>query len=299
MLSMNPQTPDAVVMGYPAEDVVEVEPTRQKRGYTKISKSDEEAMKELLDQGKCDVVASEENMQLNRDDVKRALKIMKVTHKRIKYAADETTTTRVINLRRGYASSLSATSPGQLLFLDESGFNLHTHKNYGYAYVGMDACATRPGNRGQNVSLVAIIGITGVVAFRLIDGALNAAKTLEFLQDNKAAIKDYTQDPMLVMDNVRLHHSDVVKQWLRNESIRVQFLPPYTPQLNPIENFFSVLKSRVHYHRPHINDRTQLKQFLKDVLPNYVEGYRVFFNNLYKNLRQNLNRAFQGNALVG
>lgn len=61
-----------------------------------------------------------------------------------------------------------------------------------------------------------------------------------------------TESPQrtLVMDNARFHHGEAVEQWAENNHIRLQFLPPYTPQLNPIENLFSVIKSNVRNHRP-------------------------------------------------
>ena len=46
------------------------------------------------------------------------------------------------------------------------------------------------------------------------------------------------------MDNARIHHSQVVTSAFNEESISFKFLPPYSPQLNPIENVFGVIKNR-------------------------------------------------------
>lgn len=56
---------------------------------------------------------------------------------------------------------------------------------------------------------------------------------------------------MLVMDNVRFHHVNEVKQLIEGRGYKAMYLPAYSPELNPIENFWAVLKSKV---RPQITE---------------------------------------------
>ena len=46
------------------------------------------------------------------------------------------------------------------------------------------------------------------------------------------------------MDNMKFHHSNNVKKWFSKKNVVVKYLPPYNPQLNPIEEVFSALKSQ-------------------------------------------------------
>ena len=72
----------------------------------------------------------------------------------------------------------------RILFLDESGFNLHTSANYGYSQINQDAVIYQPKSKGQNVSLCAIISCNGILHSKLHDGAYNANIFLQFLNES-------------------------------------------------------------------------------------------------------------------
>lgn len=55
-----------------------------------------------------------------------------------------------------------------LIFLDETGFNLHTLMEYGYSREGAPAYITDPGNRGRKISLLCAISVNGVIAHKII-----------------------------------------------------------------------------------------------------------------------------------
>jgi len=52
------------------------------------------------------------------------------------------------------------------------------------------------------------------------------------------------------MDNVKFHHSNNIKSWFSKSNVVVEYLPPYSLQLNPIEEVLSVVRSRYHAIRP-------------------------------------------------
>jgi hypothetical protein len=68
----------------------------------------------------------------------------------------------------------------------------------------------------------------------IIDEAFDAEKLIEFLQ---ALIKDASKKVFLILDNLRVHHSKLVKAWVaeRKDQIELFYLPSYSPQLNPQE----------------------------------------------------------------
>jgi transposase len=75
----------------------------------------------------------------------------------------------------------------------------------------------------------------------IIDEAFDAAKLIEFLQ---ALIKDAGRKVFLILDNLRVHHSKLVKAWVaeHQDQIELFYLPSYSPQLNPEERLNADLK---------------------------------------------------------
>ena len=80
-------------------------------------------------------------------------------------------------------------------------------------------------------------------------GALNPAILLRFL---RRLIKDAGRKVFLVLDNLRVHHSTRVKQWLEEDhhAMEVFHLPSYSPELNPVEVANAALKEAVTKHAP-------------------------------------------------
>ena len=83
----------------------------------------------------------------------------------------------------------------------------------------------------------------------IIDDAFDADKLIEFLQ---ALIKDASRKVFLIRDNLRVHHSRIVKAWVaeRNDLIELFYLPSYSPQLNPEERLNADLKQDIGKHVP-------------------------------------------------
>jgi len=72
----------------------------------------------------------------------------------------------------------------QLVFLDETGVNLHTSSNYGYSTKNTKAYALFPANKGTNISLMEAITSNGVLDYELKDGAYNSAHFIDFILKN-------------------------------------------------------------------------------------------------------------------
>ncbi|KAF7685706.1 hypothetical protein CDIK_3545 [Cucumispora dikerogammari] len=95
------------------------------------------------------------------------------------------------------------------LFLDESGFNLHTPINFGYSMVSENAILYQPASKSQNISLCGIISSNGIEAYKLIDGAYNRDEFMRFLVVcSEKGI--FNQNLILVIDNVRFHYCEEI-----------------------------------------------------------------------------------------
>ena len=72
-----------------------------------------------------------------------------------------------------FSSNILGKLSKRILFLDESGFNLHTSNDYGYSPVAENAVLYQPASGGRNVSMCCIISNSGVKHYKLIDGGYN------------------------------------------------------------------------------------------------------------------------------
>jgi transposase len=126
--------------------------------------------------------------------------------------------------------------------MDESGFDLNMQKEYGYAQKSERLLADRSGKRGERVSVMG----TRNYKHELICPFYFKGYT------NKAAFKTYLRvfllpnlpkNSYLVMDNASFHKGKDIEELIRSYKIRPLYLPPYSPDLNPIEKKWAQIKA--------------------------------------------------------
>jgi transposase len=113
-----------------------------------------------------------------------------------------------------------------------------------YAPAGKTPVAFAVGGTRQKLSMIATVTNQGKTRWMIIDDAFDSEKLIEFLQ---ALIKDAGKKVFLILDNLRVHHSKVVKAWVaeRIGQIELFYLPSYSPQLNPEERLNADLKQEM------------------------------------------------------
>jgi len=183
-------------------------------------------------------------VKLSQPTVSRKLKKIGFSRKRLCKVPIDRNSAAVIQGRAIYAATIGRITHERLVFLDESGFNQHTSRHYGYSLINQKAYKTVRSNRGTNKSLICAINFNGVVAFKHRTGAYNKQLLVDFVENDLAPYFRRHPDHYLVMDNVRFHHALEVKNKLNQLGINHDYLPAYSPQLNPIEEFFSMLKAK-------------------------------------------------------
>ena len=97
--------------------------------------------------------------------------------------------------------------------------------------------------------MIATVTNQGKARWMIIDDAFDADKLIEFLQ---ALIKNAGRKVFLILDNLRVHHSRIMKAWVAecNDLIELFYLPSYSPQLNPEERLNADLKQEIGKHVP-------------------------------------------------
>lgn len=138
---------------------------------------------------------------------------------------------------------------------DETGLSNGYQHGRSYAPRGQTP-TVRMCARKESIGLISTVTNQGQMRFMVYRNAMNAAVMKKFLQ---RLVKDAGRKVFLIVDNLKVHHSKPVKEWLalHQEQIEVFYLPAYCPELNPDEYLNNDLKSGV-YGAEAVRTRPQL-----------------------------------------
>lgn len=234
-------------------------------------------------------------IRISQATISRTIKSLEYSRKRLTIVPIERNTPTNIESRRIYARMITELKDENLFFLDECGFNSHTNNHYGYSPVNTKAIKFLRAGKGQNVSLLCMISIDGLLSFTIHKGSINTLILKNFLNNELVESSFGLNQKYLIMDNVRFHHSNEIKEVCQRKSISLKYLPTYSPQLNPIEEFFSVVKSR--YNRIHSPKNTfdQIKSCIEEAIES-VEP--IIFIKIYNNMRRWIEKALAGEMFL-
>jgi transposase len=144
-------------------------------------------------------------------------------------------------MRVDYWNIIKDVKPENLVFIDEAGVNLAMIRAYARAPGGERARGARPQRKGKNVSIIGALALKGLIASFNALGGVNTV-TFEAFVCQKL-IPNLWPGACVVVDNCKIHKSPEVEAALKKAKARLVFLPPYSPDFNPIENYWSKLKT--------------------------------------------------------
>jgi transposase len=155
--------------------------------------------------------------------------------------ASEQESQRVKDLRFAHRLWSFTIDPRNLIFIDETGIHLEMTRLYGRAPIGERLYDSEaPGARGKNISLIGGMSIDGLIATMSVVGSVNTDVFLFYIQE--ILIPQLWVGAIVLMDNLPVHHASVVREAIEAVGAKLVFLPPYSPDLSPIELCWSSLK---------------------------------------------------------
>ena len=188
-------------------------------------------------------------VEVSNATICRILRKHGFTRKKIRQVAQQ----RCTELRARFRAEMSFFSVDQLVWVDETGCDKKSAiRKAGYALRGITPEYHRKLVKGRRLSSVAAIAVDGVVAVDFTHNSMNAEFFYEFargsLIPNLLPFNGQNSKSVVIMDNCSIHHVDCVEQLFRDAGILVLFLPPYSPDMNPIEHTFSKVKNYLRRH---------------------------------------------------
>lgn len=131
----------------------------------------------------------------------------------------------------------------RLVFLDETATNTKMSRLYGRAKHGQRCKGFVPYGHWKTTTFIAGIRVNEITAPLVLDGPMNGASFLAYIQQFLCPV--LKAGDIVVADNLPSHKVKGVEKAIEAVGASLRFLPPYSPDLNPIETFFSKFKSRL------------------------------------------------------
>ena len=130
--------------------------------------------------------------------------------------------------------------PGRLVFVDEMGTHTSLAPLYAYAPVGERVFFEIPRNRGKNTTLLTSLHWGGMGPSVAVEGATTARVFETYVE--KVLVPSLKEGQIVVMDNLGAHRPKRIRELIEQQGCELLYLPPYSPDLNPIEEALSKVK---------------------------------------------------------
>ena len=179
----------------------------------------------------------------------------------------------VVALRQAWPGLLDSIDLSHLVFLDESGAKTNMVPVYGRSFDGKRLVDYAPHGHYQLTTVIGALRLDGVGACMTLDAALDALAFAAYVENFLAP--SLREGDVVILDNLPSHHAAAVEQVIAARGARVLWLPPYSPDFNPIEKMWSKIKQflRKAKARTHQDLIEAISQALKTVTPSDALGW--------------------------
>jgi transposase len=170
-----------------------------------------------------------------------------------------------INLQRRieFLDRIRTIPPEKLIFLDESGVTTSMTRLYGRARRGRRVHEATPGGHWKILTILGAMNLGGMLATMTVEAATDTDIFLAYLDE--VLCPQLRPGDVVVMDNLSSHKVAGVRERLQERGADVLYLPPYSPDLNPIEKAWAKLKQRLRATKARTSET--LNQAISNALP--------------------------------
>jgi len=202
----------------------------------------------------------------------RALKKLGLPRKKKVPRAQEQDRPDVQERRQEFSAELADVDPHRLVFVDECGANTAMTRTHGRAPVGQRVYANTPGH-WDSITLTCGLRLSGVTAALAFPGATNTDWFENYVAD--VLVPELKSGDVVVWDNPKPHLSDEAIDAVEEAGARVVPLPPYSPDLTPIEEMVSKVKGALRSAAARTTETiyAAFASALEDVTPEDIAGW--------------------------
>jgi transposase len=176
--------------------------------------------------------------------ISSALKKLKLPRKKKTFHATERENNpEIIQKREEYIQKMPTIDTQHAVIVDEFGINLGMAREYGRAPPGQRAEGHRPCNPGENITVIAGLSCHGIIAPLMFPGAINGEIFKVYVE--QVLVPELKSGDVVIIDNLSSHKVQGIEQTLKDSGMTLKFLPPYSPDLSPMEQAISKIKGEL------------------------------------------------------
>ena len=151
-------------------------------------------------------------------------------------------------MRELYFETIEGVSPEDLIFIDETGTNSAMTPSYGKSPRGRRLYEAKPVQRGRLYTIIGALSLGGLLTAMTMEGGTTTRVFAAFVEH--LLCPHLRPGHVVVLDNLSAHKNLETRAMIEAKGARVVFLPPYHPDLNPIEAAWAKLKNTIKKYRP-------------------------------------------------
>ncbi len=163
--------------------------------------------------------------------------------------------------------------PEKLVFIDEMGAATNMALRYGWAPRGERLLSKAPHGHWKNTTFTAALRHDRIAAPLVIDGPMNAAIFQAYVE--QFLVRELEPGDIVILDNLSSHKGDAVREMIEAVGAELLFLPPYSPDLNPIEQAFAKIKHLLRKAARRCRDTLwdEIGRIIQDIAPDECAAY--------------------------
>ena len=189
-------------------------------------------------------------------------------------------------LRQQFAIDVSLYEANMLVFVDETGVDRRDSlRKYGYSIRGKPQQSRQCFTRGERISVIAAMNTKGILALKVVRGTVDGNEFIDFVQGHLVPallpFNGVNPNSIVLMDNCSVHHVAGAASTITQAGALVHFLPPYSPDLNPIEECFSKVKSQLKRMNHDDDLETNILSAFSSITEKYCIGW-ISDSKVYK-----------------
>lgn len=175
--------------------------------------------------------------------------------------------------REAWRQEQSSFDPARLVFIDETWASTNMARRHGRCPRGERLQVGVPHGHWKTTTFVGALTLRGFIAPWVLNGPINADAFETYVE--KVLVPELRKGDIVVMDNLSSHKGSGVRTLIEAAGAQLRYLPPYSPDLNPIENAFSKLKAMLRKAAERTMDGlwTQIGRLLDLFLPDECKNY--------------------------
>jgi transposase len=150
--------------------------------------------------------------------------------------------------RRAFRRRIAKIPTRKLVFLDEAGANISMGRSHAWILRGHELVEPRPMNWGTNLTMIGAIRKAGWVTLSTLFKTANADRFVAWVRRRLAP--RLRKGEVVVLDNAKPHHNPRVRESIEAVGASVLYLPPYSPDFNPIEPCWAIAKKHIRFVAP-------------------------------------------------